>query len=85
MDALKLYKFVKDNRIEYNKINEDKDVIIFVPFSLIADFTSMLGHRFLFDPLWVVLKEDCIALEMKEICERLNIEMSEVFEDLLTD
>jgi hypothetical protein len=79
MTELKLYKFVKDNELEFRWHGDD--VMLFVNFSELAEFTALLG-RFFFDDGGspVTLNRDCVCVEMKGICESFGLNLANVFE-----
>lgn len=79
--AIKLYKFVTDNNIEYHKGGYlTTDIYMFVPIYLIAEFNKILGAK-VFDEegITCVMKENYFVFEMFEICENLDIDPEEVF------
>ena len=78
MTELELYKFINDNDIEYHW-HED-DVILFVNFYLLNDFTKLLGYNML-DEEGIIchLKESYIAIWMFSICEHFDIVLGNIF------
>lgn len=81
MDKLSLYKFVEDNNIEYHWW--EGDVIMFVPFGLLSEWSELLGYAFLSDEgAQATMKSNDIVFEMSEICEYFDIydeDMREIF------
>ena len=77
----KIYNFfiVDKNGVLLQK--ESNDVIIaFVPFEEIANFVKLM--RLQSDLMSITLKSDCIAFNLVPFLERLDIEPSDIFEDL---
>ena len=78
MTELKLYKFIKENAIEYNEFGDD--IILFVNYYLLDEWTKLLGSSILDDDgLSCTMKEGYICFEMKHICDSHGINMEEVF------
>ena len=82
MNALDLYKFVNDNKIEYHKsMSDENEIYLFVNNRLIDKFNKLLGLSIIDDGgLNCVMKDGYIAFEMKYICEYYDIEITEVFD-----
>lgn len=82
MTELQLYKFIKDNNIEWHKHDRDggQDVIIFVAIYLIKDFQKMLPQGiFDDDGIECTMKDGYFAFWMKDICDYCGVEMNNVF------
>ena len=78
MTELELYKFVVENNLEYHW--HDEDVILFINFYLLDDFTKLLGFSIL-DEEGIIchLKEGYICIWMFSICENFDIELKNIF------
>ena len=78
MDALKLYKFICENRIEINW-GDDDHLILWVPFYHLQDFTDMIGDNYLSDGGHDVnLQRHCVALDIIPICEYFDVEPTDI-------
>ena len=78
MTAVELYKFVTGNSIEYHWYNDD--VIVFIPFGCLGEFTALIGYRYFSEePMDVGLKDDCICFPIGDLCEENDIELESVF------
>ena len=78
MKEINLYKFIKDNGIEYHW--HDDNVIIFVAHYHIKELMDLLGHTYLTNgETKCTLKSGYICLWMKDICEDFDIEMKKIF------
>lgn len=83
MTELQLYKFIKENNIEYHWCdnNEYWDVIIFVNTCNINEFQSLFTSIYLRDyNLHCVMKDNYFAFYMLDICEYYNIDLKNIFE-----
>ena len=82
MKELDLYKFVKKNDIEFHWENDE--VITFIPFDLLTEFTNMIGSTYFSDfgnnVHNVHMRYDYICIHMSNICEYFNINMEDVFD-----
>ena len=79
MTELELYKFVKENDCEYHW--EDYDVILFVNFYLLDEFTKLLGYNMLDEEgIKCNLKQGYVAIWMFSICESFDIVLENIFE-----
>jgi len=82
MTELELYKFVTENQLEFNFIDDDKDVILFVNKWVVDDFMDLLSkHSTFLDDygLNAVIKDKYLAVKMADYCEYHTIELSNVF------
>jgi hypothetical protein len=81
MTELQLYKFINENNIEYHWGEKQgiPDVIVFIDFDCIMEFTRMIP--FLLDEggINVILKETYICVWMLDICERSDIDIKNIF------
>jgi len=73
-------EFIEGNNIEWHYVPSDNDVVMFVPFRNLKEFTYMLSASQFDDPVEVVLKDDCIAMMCSELLGYYGIELNEVFE-----
>lgn len=74
MKKEELYKFMIENGIEINKDNPE-DIIAFIPYELVPEFTMMLGSIYLLNNnCKSVLKEYELAVEMNDIFEYFDID-----------
>lgn len=84
MKALDLYKYIKDNDIEYRweNNNNERDVIIFPRMFEIEELNKLLPI-YLYDDEGIecIMKEGYFAIWMFDICERCDIELKEIFGD----
>lgn len=83
MNALQLYKFITENKIEYHYTNDKDDVYMFVNYSEIEDFHKILSPND-FDEYGIecIMKDGYFAFKMKDLCEIHDIELKDVFTDL---
>jgi hypothetical protein len=82
MTALELYKYIKNNDIEWHWIEDEneKDVMILPYIFQLEDFVKLLSPTD-FDDEGIIcnLKDGYIAIKLKYLCESNGIELSEVF------
>jgi len=84
MTELELYKFVDDNCLEYNwienDIGDDINVILFVNNEQIEDFKKLLDYS-IFDEngITCIAKYEYFCFHMLEICDYFGINISNVF------
>lgn len=86
MTELQLYRFIKENDIECNIFKDDRTgkiskVISFIPYFLIEDFIELFKDSLMLlnNPLECYLKEDCLCVEMTQVCEYFDIEPENIF------
>ena len=82
MSELELYRFIAENQLEFNCLDDDKEVILFVSKFIVDDFMDLLSKHstFLTDyGLDCVIKDGYIAVKMADYCEYHSIELSNVF------
>lgn len=83
MTELILYKFISGLNLEYNYLERDKDVILFVNKYIIDDFMDFLSKHcssFLDNyGIKALLKDGYIGLHMGDICEYYDIEIKNIF------
>lgn len=80
MTALQLYKFITKHKLEYTHTSDQngvREVILFVDFFALKEFCSLVESWL---DLGVTLKNGYICVDMRHICERYDIDLSEVFE-----
>lgn len=78
MTELELYKFVVNNKLEYHWV--DNDVILFINFNILDDFTKLLGYgMFDEDGIACILKDTYICIWMFSICENSDIVLENIF------
>lgn len=78
MTELQLYKFIKENCVEYHKFADD--IILFVGYYLLEEFSTLLGSSILDEEgIKCTMKEKYICFDMKYICDYHGIDMKEVF------
>lgn len=82
MNALKLYKFIQENSIEWHWDEHKNDVIIFIMSNDLNDwFELMNGHCLLKeDGINCVMREGYLCVWMRDICQYKEIELEEVFD-----
>lgn len=87
MEAIEIYKFIKDNHIEWHWVeyNNYTDVVIFIPFDLLEKFTSMLSKVDIERRIESVLIQFHVCIMIKELLERHEIELSEIFTESEND
>ena len=86
MTELQLYKFINENDIECNIFKDDRTgkiskVISFIPHFMIEDFIELFKNSLMLlnNPLECHLKEDCLCVEMTQVCEYFQIEPENIF------
>lgn len=84
MTELELHKFVHDNGCEYHWYGKDDehdspDVMLFIEFDQLKDFTKILGVSVLSDSVECWLKENCICLYMALVCDWFDITLENIF------
>ncbi len=78
-EELQLHNFIQNNKIEINW--SDNELIMWIPFFYVKEFTDLLGYNFLSDGGYNVnLREDCIAFDLVPICEYFDIEPTNILE-----
>lgn len=55
------------------------DVIAFIDFKILTDFSDLLTYEYLSDGQTVILKETSLAIWMSDICDYYGISLDEVF------
>jgi hypothetical protein len=82
MNALKLYKFIEENSIEWHWHEHENDVLIFImSYHLYDWFQLMKGHSLLDEGgIECIMKDGYLCVWMRNICEYSDIEIEEVFE-----
>ncbi len=80
MNALKLYKFIQENYIEWHW--RENDVIIFVEARKLEKWFKLIaGHSLLDeDGIECTMKDGYLCIYMRNICEYSEIELEEVFD-----
>ena len=74
MTDLKLYKFIHDNKIEYN------ESYMFINFARLDEFAKLLGSDFFQeDGLDVVMKDGYLAILITEVSNHFDINPNEIF------
>ena len=86
MKAITFYKFIKENDIEYHfemNENNEKDILFFIPFNKIEEFTNLLRYSVLSDNIInVVLKNNNIVIFGSEFLDFYGI-FEEIYNKLL--
>lgn len=79
MTELELYKFCEDREIQWGY---DGELILWIPFYDLEEFTNLIGYGIIVDDggLAVHLKEDCIALDLVEVCDYHDINPHNILE-----
>lgn len=78
MTELQLYKFVKNNQLEYNHV--DGDVILFVDFDSLKEFGELVKSFVSDGGLDVTLKQDYVGVHMSDLCDYYGVDLLAVFE-----
>lgn len=82
MTELELYKFLNENNIEHHweKDRNRNDIfLVWIPFDLIKEFTSMVGSDYLSaGGTGANLQEDFICLDISEIAEYHEVELQNI-------
>lgn len=79
MTELELYKFLEENELEYHWENEGKELIAWIPFYHLREFTELLRGNYLTDnELMVNLQDYSIALDLVPIAEYYEIELENI-------
>jgi hypothetical protein len=82
MTELELYRFVKNNNIEWHYTEdcyENLDVIIFLYYFQLEDFTTMIKSYLTDSEAIGHLRDGYIGIEMSGICYHYGIELERVF------
>lgn len=85
MTELELYKFIKENNIEWRwEINREggreQDDVILLPYIFqFEDFMKLVGDAYDEYPLEVKARKDYVAIWMNHICDDFGIEIENVF------
>ena len=82
MTALKLYKFIKNNNIEYHWIDNDTDVVMFVGLSDLDEFYRLLMPSLIFEDEGIQcnMKDRYFCFKMDDICSHFDIDINEIFD-----
>ncbi len=79
MTELDLYKFVKDNNLEYHEWAKD-EILLFVNYDRITEFRKILDATlFEEDDINCVMKDGYFCFEMTDICEHYGIDHTKIF------
>lgn len=76
MPELDLYKFIYENELEIGW--RGKELVLWIDFYYLKDFTKLLGYNFLCEGLEVILQENCIAIDIVDICEYFDINPTDI-------
>ena len=82
MTALDLYKFIQARAVEWKHAKNDQgeaDVLIMPDYDELQAFMNMTGFLVSEEPLAAALKETYACIWMRDICERCDIDLYEVF------
>jgi hypothetical protein len=83
MKALEIYKYIKNNNIEWHWINEHKeinDVVIFPYYFQLDDFNKLLSNTDFDDGgIECNLMNGYVAIKLRDLFESHDIELSEIF------
>ena len=80
MNAIQLYKFVNDNKIEYHWINNHSDVVLMVNNGFIEQWCKMLGVNILSDDgIDCKMRYGYFCFDMNDICIHFGISIDEIF------
>ncbi len=80
MTELDLYKFVRNYNLEYNYSSEE-EILLFVPFSLLYNFTSLLDDSFFDDgSVSVDMLKEYIGINVVDVCEYYGINYERIFD-----
>ena len=82
MTELELYKFITNNNIEWHYTEDcygDLDVIIFLYYFQLEDFTKMVRSYLTDNEAICHLRNDYVGIEMADICSNYDIELEKVF------
>ncbi len=75
MTELQLYKFTQNKEIDWRG---DK-LILWIDFCDLKEFTAMIGYDYLSEGgVEVCLLENCIAIELNDLCESFDIELENI-------
>ncbi len=83
MGELELYKFIKENDIEYhwNKNDGNDDVIIFINFYELKDWSNLLGGEITHESgIDCIMKDGYFCFWMDDICGYFGIDITKVFD-----
>lgn len=78
MTELDLYKFIKNNKIEYNDIGDE--ILMFIDFWLLEEFVSVAWSSY-FDEEWqeVTMKDHYIVIDAVSLCDYHWIDEKNIF------
>jgi len=82
MTELKLYKFIYDRNVEWHRIdnNGTPDIAIFPSLRNIQEFADLVKDFRAGDGgLEIRLRGTYVVICMKDLCERFEIDMDEIF------
>ena len=84
MTALELYKFINENTLEWRwqeDENNDDNVILFIPFDYLEEFTKLINLDYINDGYHrVIMKGDSICIFLDEVCSAYGLDINEIFE-----
>ena len=83
MKALDLYKFIKDNNVEWHRQDNDgtPDVLMFPTINEVGEFNKLLSKSHFDDSgIECRMKDNYFCFWMNDICEYYGIELKEVFD-----
>ena len=85
MTALELYRFVVENKLEYNRFENDNgevEVLLFIEFYNLKYFAEMLGPGAFDDEgIPCTMKDGYVCVEMSLVCDWFDIDIDEVFKE----
>lgn len=89
MKAIEIYKYVKNNKIEWHWIDEykdEKDVVIFPYYFQLEDFEKLLQNSDFDDEgIECNFMQGYVAIKLRQLLENHDIELSEVFTENESD
>lgn len=81
MTELALFKFCHASGVNCRWDDDDDELIIWIPFDLLKEFTDLVGYTYLSDGgIEVRLQEDCVALKLNDICEDFEIDIKNIYD-----
>lgn len=80
MTDLEFYKYICEKGFEYHWLDDETDVILFVPLYELDNFKDMLGSNIFEEPIKCYMKYDYIVFHMQDICDFWNIDISDIFD-----
>jgi hypothetical protein len=78
----KLKKFISENDIKHRIYDFTNQVYIYIPFTLLSEFTQLFDEDYFFHDKRCIIKFDCIFIEITAICSDFGFSAERMFREI---